>query len=208
MTEQDFRVHLARGHETNGIEFKGPGSSTDKAFLAKIVRAALAMANRRDGGTIIIGVEDTNLSPIGLDDDQLATWSYDDVSSRINEYASPNIRFTLKTPEFNGRRFAILQVEQFDDIPVLCVKDYAGPHTKGAPTLRRGACYVRARHKPETSEIPSAEEMRELLDLAIDLGVRKFLTRAQKAGLFSPLSERHTSLTDEELFERQIKEVE
>lgn len=29
--------------------------------------------------------------------------------------------------------------------------------------------------------------MRELLELAIDKGVRKFVTRAQKAGLFPPV---------------------
>ena len=46
---------------------------------------------------------------------------------------------------------------------------------------------MRARHKPETSEISSEEEMRELLELAIDKGVEKFVRRAERAGLFPPM---------------------
>jgi hypothetical protein len=67
---------------------------------------------------------------------------------------------------------------------------------------------VRARHKPETSEIPSEEEMRELLELAIDKGVRKFVTRAQKAGLFPGIPGKPAPPSDEALFEKQIEEME
>ena len=77
-----------------------------------------------------------------------------------------------------------------------------------AQILRRGACYVRSRHKPETSEIPSEEEMRELLELAIDKGVRKFVTRAQKAGLFPTDPSTPARPSDETLFEKQIEEME
>jgi hypothetical protein len=98
----------------------------------------------------------------------------------------------------------LVRVYQFDDIPVLCAKDLHDPG-KTAPVLRRGACYVRARHKPETSEIPSEEEMRELLELAIDIGVRKFVARAQKAGLFPTLP---APRSGEALFEKQAEETE
>ena len=149
---------------------------------------------------------ETRLSLSLLDEEQLATWQdYDVVSTRINEYASPTVNFNPTTLEFDGRKFAIIQVEQFDDVPILCAKEYKTGKEKGEPTLRRGACYVRARHKPETSEIPSEEEMRELLELAIDKGVRKFLTRARIAGLFG---DTRTAPSDEALFEEQIEEME
>jgi hypothetical protein len=80
-----------------------------------------------------------------------------------------------------------------------------GPGKK-SPVLRRGACYVRASHKPETSEIPSEQEMRELLELAIDKGVVKFLARVQKAGLLDatvPLKE-----SDPSRFRKQVEEME
>ncbi len=70
MTDQEFDTLLHRGYETNGVEFKGPGKRTDRAFLAQVVRAILGMANRRDGGLVIIGVEPTTLDPIGLEEDE------------------------------------------------------------------------------------------------------------------------------------------
>ncbi len=60
MTEQDFEGLLALGYETNGVEFKGRGNRTDSAFLAGVIRAILGMANRRDGGLVIIGSRNWN----------------------------------------------------------------------------------------------------------------------------------------------------
>jgi len=208
VTEQDFESLLARGYETNGVEFKGPGNRTDSAFMAVVTRAILGMANRRDGGLVIIGVESESLVPVGFGDDEVKAWlNYDELAARVNEHASPSVRFDLEALAFQGRRIVIIRVHEFEDVPILCAKDYQVPR-KGPPVLRRGACYVRASHKPETSEIPSEEEMRELLELAIDKGVRKFVTRAQKAGLFPPIPGTSAPPSDEALFEQQIEEME
>jgi predicted HTH transcriptional regulator len=208
VTEQDFESLLALGYETNGVEFKGRGNRTDPAFLAGVIRAILGMANRRDGGLVIIGVDSDSLDPVGFDDDEVKTWlNYDELATRVNEYASPSVRFDLEAVTFQGRQFPLISVHEFDDIPILCIKDFHGPG-KGPPVLRRGACYVRARHKPETSEIPSEEEMRELLELAIDKGVRKFVTRAQKAGLSLTMQGTSVSPPDASSFDKQIEELE
>jgi hypothetical protein len=144
--------------------------------------------------------------PIGLSDEQAESWlSFDDLAASVNEYASPCVRFEPVLHTFRGRKFIVIRVYQFDDIPILCAKDYNEPGK--APVLRRGACYVRARHKPETSEIPSEEEMRELLELAIDQGVRKLVIRAQKAGLFPTIPSTPAPRSDETLFEKQIEEM-
>src|SRR5215210_4879809 len=141
------------------------------------------MANRRDGGRVIIGVEDDAgiLTPKGLDGAQLESWrSYDDVAASINEYASPSVSFEKEFLPYQGHDIVILHVAEFEAIPILCRMEYQSSIGKGSPKnqdrtiLRKGACYVRSRHKPETSEIPSEEEMRELLDLAIEKGVRTY----------------------------------
>ncbi len=71
--------------------------------------------------------------------------------------------------------------------------------------LREGARYVRRRGKPETSEIPTQSEMRELLDLAIEKGVRRFIARARAVGLVLGGSE---PPRDEERFAEQLRELE
>ena len=208
MTEQDFELLLKLGHETHGVEFKGPGKRTDRAFLAKVIRAVIGMANRRDGGVVIIGVDDETLEPVGLEEEQADTWGYDVLATAVNEYASPSVSFDFERKLYEGRTFVIIEVHEFAEIPILCGKDYGSTNVKGAvQILRRGACYVRSRHKPETSEIPSEEEMRALLELAIDKGVRKFLERAQKVGLFHPVQPPPIPPDDQERFDDQIKDM-
>jgi len=208
VTSQEFETILSRGYEINAVEFKGPGARTDKPFFAKVVRAVLGMANRRDGGLVIIGVEDKQLEPVGLNDDELATWSnFDELSVALNKHAGPSVSFDLDpTLVYDSKHIVIIRVREFEEIPILCSQDYSPPG-KSAPVLRRGACYVRSRSKSETAEIPSQQEMRELLELAIDKGVRRFVTRAQKAGLFSTLSPTPTPSSDEERFLKQIEDM-
>ena len=163
MTDQEFAELFALGHETRGVEFKAPGPLSDPQLAAQVVRAVLGMSNRRDGGSVIIGVQDIGgvLNPVGLIADHLTTWRYDDLSDRFAAYADPSVSFERQVKEYNGKQFVILEVDEFADIPVLCKRDYQR-------VLRSGACYVRSRRKPETSEIPTQEDMRDPLDLVRD----------------------------------------
>ena len=199
MTDQEFAEILALGHEIRGVEFKGPGSSSRRQFMAVVVRAVLGMANRRDGGRVIVGVEDDAgiLTPVGLSTADLATWRFDDVAVRISEYADPSVDFDLEVNEYNGTQYVILQVEEFSDIPVLCKRDYQR-------ILRNGACYVRSQRKPETSEIPTQTDMRELLQLATDKGVVKRLTEYRRMGLIPDIP---FETTDRGRFDEQAGEL-
>ena len=181
MTDEEFARIMGLSHELRGVEFKGPGPSSDRRLFAQVVKAVLGMANRRHGGRVIIGADDpvSALDSVGLNETDLATWNYDDVADRIAAHADPNVNFDLEVREYNGNKYVVLQVEEFADIPVLCKRAYGD-------VLRDGACYVRTRRKPETSEIPTQADMRDLLDLAIEKGVTQFLERARRTGLFIP----------------------
>lgn len=204
MNETEFDEILRAGYEQRGREFKGPGRRDDSHYLARVARAVLGMANHRDGGLVILGVEESagTLRPAGLSDSDLATWKYDDVATALAVYADPVVTFDLEVVLYDNASFVALTVQEFEDIPILCNRDYQDQQ----PVLRKGACYVRSRHKPETSEIPSHEEMRELLDLAIDKGLRKFVARARAAGLLG-WAPTPSSPTDEELFREQAKDL-
>src|SRR5689334_6981251 len=89
---------LAVGYEQRGIEWKGPGLRSDKQLFVKVVRAALSMGNLRDGGHVVIGIDDKNPRSLlpGLSHDELASWlSYDDVARGFAEYADPPLHFEL-----------------------------------------------------------------------------------------------------------------
>ena len=178
MTDQEFAQLLALGHETSGVEFKGPGPLSNGRLVAQVVKAVLGMSNRRDGGQVIIGIEDdgSSINPVGLSDSELDTWRLDDVADQIARYADPSVNFELEVIEYNGNSYIVLEVEVFSDIPVLCKRAYAD-------VLRDGACYVRTRRKPETTEIPTQANMRDLLELAAEKKLIERLAQMERVGL-------------------------
>ncbi len=171
---------LGLGHEIRGFELKGPGPSTDKHLFAKVARAALGLGNLRDGGHIIIGIDDNTqqrrMLP-GLDAAQLTSWlAFDDVARRLGNYADPPLHFERATVELSSSvTVAVIQVFEFADLPHLCAKTYGD-------VLREGALYVRPRKVPETSELATSVEMREVLDLATEKALRAYVRLAERAG--------------------------
>ena len=199
--DEDFIKIMGLGQELNGVEFKSPGPMSNRRLVMQVIKAILGMSNRRDGGKIIIGVGDNQgvLNPIGLTPLELSEWTPDAVADQVANYADPNATFTLEKREYEGNSYVVLAVEEFSDVPVLCKRDYGD-------VLRAGACYVRPRRKPETTEIPTQADMRDLLDLAIEKGVTRFLERARRVGLFiSPTVE--TSTSDQERFDEQLGDL-
>jgi len=76
LTTGDIEDILRLGHETRGFEVKGPGSPADLPFLVKVVRASLSMANLRDGGHVVIGIDDSDLAAMlpGLNSNDMEAW--------------------------------------------------------------------------------------------------------------------------------------
>ena len=77
---------LALGHESRSFEVKGPLSLADKAHCAKVARAVIAMGNLRDGGIVLIGVDETQMTEMlpGLSDEDFGAWSdFDNVSDAL-----------------------------------------------------------------------------------------------------------------------------
>lgn len=192
MTPEEFAQLLDLGHETQGIEFKGPFARADKDQFVEVVRAVLGMANRRDGGLVVIGIDEHDegtgsgkkLLAVGLSTTDREGWDQDAVLSSVNSYADPFVELEVELIEHDGKHFVVLRVREFDEFPVLCTKPYAKQKgNRSDVVLREGACYVRRRGRIETTELPSHVEMRELLDLATEKGIRRFLTQVHRAGL-------------------------
>ena len=205
MNEQDLEPLISLGHELPGVEFKGPGPRTDPHFFAKVTRAVLGMANRPSGGLVIVGVDeagDGTLRPTGLSPQDVASWDFDSVSAALTAAADPFVVVECEPSLFRGVTLLVIRVQEFDILPVICKKHYSD--AQGKIVLRDGAVYVRTRRKPETSEIPSQTEMRELLELAIGKGVRSFVARAAAAGLEL---QKLVGPTEDQEFDRELGEL-
>ena len=185
MTDQELIELVAIG-ERRGVEFKGPRSRTNRHQLAEVARAVLGMTNKRDGGLVLIGVSD-NHQIQGLTPAQADTWrNADAVRASLASYADPFVRvdtevMVIAAGPSQGRTIAILTIHEFETVPVLCRKPVLAPG--GAEILRAGACYVRSNQLPATTAVADYVHFRELLDLAIEKGVREFLRRVRGAGI-------------------------
>lgn len=176
MDAQLLKEFLSLNHEVRGIEYKGHGKRDDKSFASKVVRAMLSMANKIDGGYVIVGIRDHDLHVEGLSTEEVQSWNHNDLSDTISNYADPSIIFRSAIIQYEAKNILIIKVDEFPEIPIICKKDYPG-------ALRKGACYVRSNSKPETSEIPTQEEMRDLINLGVKKGVKKFIDQMEYAGI-------------------------
>jgi hypothetical protein len=180
LSASEIEEVLSSGRELRALELKGPGPTTDAHLLAKVIRAALSMGNLRDGGHVIVGIADDDPAAMlpGLSEADLATWlAYDELARKIAEYADPPLRWDVAGIGLSSRAtVVVIEVHEFVDIPHLCARDYGN-------VLRRGALYVRTRKLPETAEVGSSVEMREVVDLATTKALRAYIETAERAGV-------------------------
>ena len=169
MESEELLQLITHGREERNLEFKGRVSWNDINVKSKITKTILAMSNLRDGGIIIAGVEqkDEKFIPVGLEENMINTFKQDDISSYVNEFADPFVEITISHEEYESKKYVIIQIKEFNEIPIICKRD-------GENNLRRGAIYIRPRRKIESVEVPSQAEMREILDIATEKVLRKF----------------------------------
>lgn len=179
VAQQDVEDSLRLGYESRSFEVKGPGTIADKQYVTRVVRAAMAMGNLRDGGQLCIGIDDDQMGAMapGLSPDQVTEWTdYDNVNDQFAKYSDPPVKFHLHHFTLSsGADVVVIDVEEFDIDLHICKKDYPG-------VLQAGQTYVRPRGKSQSSQVPSLVDMRDLHNLAIDKGVREYFQRSEYAG--------------------------
>ncbi len=201
LSNEEVAALLDSGYELRSVEFKGPGTTANVDFVAKVARAALAMANQRDGGFVIIGVDEDDDVRSGLTADQLTEWmDYDNVSDKLNRYADPPMRLDRAHRQLpDGRDVVVLQIAEFDDIPILAARDYER-------VIRRGELFTRSFRKPESSARHTQNELRAVLDLATQKQITKFVALAGAANL-APVGEQSSQSRYEEESREYLDEV-
>lgn len=187
MTDDQFAELLFLKHELHGVEFKPPGIRGDKTLFHQVARAVLGMANRRDGGRVVLGIREDRpgeLEYIGLTAAEAATWRPDDLAAALAPIADPYVAVNVEEHHYEEKLYLLLQVQEFEEVPVICRRHFPPSLTAGqSPILRAAAIYVRTRRKPETSELPSQTEMRELIELATEKRIRSLFGTLGRAGL-------------------------
>ncbi|MBF6298991.1 ATP-binding protein [Nocardia amamiensis] len=171
------RQLLDRQAESRSLDYKAPMSfGPAKKDKGKILQDIVALSNTRDGGYVLIGVEQTGgrFVPAGISAEQAASFD----PTRIGEFAKNH--FSL-LPEVSSHVVAIdgidlllLRVGEFDNEPIVCTKDLHDENSKAI--LRAGSIYVRT-VDARSIAIDSGESMRAFLDLAVQKRGEALLTQ-------------------------------
>jgi len=201
MSAQDLCELVQVGEELRNLEYKGPMKWDDEMTKTKITKAALAMSNIRDGGWIVIGMKELNngkYERVGLTKEEADTFNHDHISSHINVYADPPVQFHVNPQDCEGKKYVMVKIDEFEKLPVICKKDYRRAE------LKQGKIYVRTRRKNENSEVSTPDEMREIINLAVDKNTRAFVARLQKVGVI-PI--RAVLDAEEEAFRKQLGDL-
>jgi len=196
MDKSEFQGLIQMG-EGRSLEFKRSTPWADREFKAKIAKSILAFSNVRDGGRIVVGIEqkaDGGFHPAGMKIEHLDTWSYDDVASYVSEFADPFVEFSLENIDIDSKTFLLITISEFRELPVICKKD-------GNSRLRKGAIYTRTYRMPESAEVPSQTELREILDIATEKRIRLFHGMVFRVGLTTPIGQ-----SDSDRFNKQLGE--
>ncbi len=192
----EYEDRITHNKEERNLEFKQSMDWNQPETKGKITKGILAMSNIRNGGLIVIGVEQQGeeFVLVGMETIHIESFTQDGVASYVANFASPYVEFSLTRHAVSINRFIVIDVKEFSEIPVVCRQD-------GPEGLRRGAIYTRTRRMNESAQVSSEAEMREILDMAIEKRIRAYFATTQRAGLISVPSE-----TAERILRQQAEE--
>ncbi len=185
--------------EERYLEFKGP-VSWNGDIKVKITKSIMAMANLKDGGWIVVGKEeqpDRTFKLVGMSQQEFDSFDPDCVKAFVYGYAEPPVNFVVIKKEVNGKKFVLIKVAEFTELPVICKKSCG-------EIIHSGKIYVRSKGKPESIPVPSDAEMREIIEIAVDKGITGFVERLQRTGIWAPKAQVE-QIGDEEKFNRQLE---
>ena len=165
ISEEKIRELVRMGNENRNLDYKGafswdqPGNDT-KCELAKDV---LAFANTRDGGVILIGVNDKSGDLEGLTEEQYTSFDQTKLNNFVEKYTDPRHTSRVHRMVVDGKRVVVIDVPEFSELPILCACDANSSSNSSRLILRKAALYMRTARA--TSElIEDADAMRELLN--------------------------------------------
>jgi predicted HTH transcriptional regulator len=169
VTDDDIRRLLALKSEGPNLEYKAGfdwNDSKNRDHKYELMRDLIALANTKDGGRIVFGVNDADFQFVGVSQVIFESIDPADVGSMLHDVAAPKVRFAIYRTNIDGKRVVVFDVAEFDETPIICEK--AIPATDGSKRviLRRGAVYIRT-GASSTEEIVAPDEMRSLIERAV-----------------------------------------
>jgi len=151
---------LEGGRERSGLDFK---ASCAWAKAQEFAKDILAMSNTRDGGYIVVGVneqDDGSYTRMGVSATDRVTYKEDEMRDQMTKYADPHVDFSCQVlSDAQGLFYVVIRVYEFTNVPVICRKD--------SNSTQAGTIYFRnSNRRIESAPLSNSSDMRELIERA------------------------------------------
>lgn len=181
--EGELQRLLAAPVETPTVDFKEVVRWGSLHARIELARDVVCLANR-NGGLIVLGVADRGgrFERVGLaDGDDLPDPT--DLGKVIRAYFDPPVQFTCTEVSVDGQRFGVIQVSEFDRVPVVCKS--IGNDENNRAVVRPGYIYRRS-DSMECTILDNAHGYQSLIESAVaktGAAVRAMVDRKAAPGM-------------------------
>lgn len=193
--------------ESDNIDAKGSMSWDRGAASASLSKDIVSFANSRDGGVIVLGKKEKKpgeFEMTGLTEDEANSFETTKVASWVNSRFSPSVRLVCHSQQHDGKRFVVITVAEFDDVPILCTKSFQDPSNPKKHLLRERTIYIRNANA-ESTPLGTVEELRTLIGLATSKRGNEMLSMFESMLKGKPLLR---GPSDKEQFDDELKSIE
>ena len=202
----EFDRYIEETSESDKIDTKGPMEWDNGPASAGLAKDIAAFANSKDGGVIVIGKSEDGYGGFildGISDQQASSFDTTKVADWVNQRFSPPIRLACHVYPHQGKKFIVITIDEFSDVPHLCVRGVPEPNSKNH-LLKEKTIYVRTANAA-SSPLGSIEELRALIGLATAKRGQEMLTMFNAMLSGRPLLPNKSS---DELFKNEFAIVE
>lgn len=144
----------------------------------------MAMANLRDGGRIIIGVEDNPLVATGIKPEHEGEYRQDAIYQLVSRYTRHQVDLAVISLVESGKRFIGIEIAGFDRTPIFC--NVPTPNEAGSDGLRVGDLPGRDFGRIATTRVHDPDLVEEIFEVAAEKRARSIIAQAQRIGLTLP----------------------
>lgn len=165
ISEQKIRDLIALGNENRNLDYKGAFSwaKATNDEKCEIVKDVLAFANARDGGIILVGVNDKTGILEGLTDEEFSSFDQTKFNDFAHRFTDPRHTCDVHRLKTSGKKIVVIEIPEFTDVPILCKQEAHDSRRTNSLILRKAGLYKRT-DKATSELIEDADEMRELLN--------------------------------------------